>query len=1257
MRSKKSAGLKASSLKSNKRKSLVESEIPKSFPIVGIGASAGGLEAFSEILKHLPDDTGMGFVLVQHLDPDHKSALTQLLNRVSPLPVCEVSNNLRVQPNHVYVIQPNTDLSIEKGILKIQSRPAGRAPHLSVDFFFKSLAHDQRDCAIGVILSGTASDGTQGMESIKAEGGITFAQDESAKYDSMPRNAVAAGCVDFVLPPQGIAEELARIAKHPYVGEALARIKTQAEEIPEPSPPSTLASNGFKRILLLLRNHSGVDFSLYKPNTIERRIKRRMVLSKLDRAESYADILRSDTGELEALYSDLLVNVTSFYRNPSAFAVLEQKAFPKLIEQPRNIPIRMWVIGCSTGQEAYSIAMSFVEFMERHGKPRPLQIFATDLNEVLVERGRTALYPRSLVHDLPAERLRRFFVEEDGGYRVAKFLREMIVFAKQNVLTDPPFSRLDLISCRNLLIYLEGSQHKRILSSFLYALKPERFLFLGESESVGPFNDQFLPLNRKHKIFVRKPGLLPRSEFLLGPRKDRDEISARERPTEPDNFQLQLNSQREADRLTLHRFAPPSVLVDTQLQILQFRGDTGPFLRPAPGKASLYLLKMAREGLMLPLRAALKKAKRENKLVRREGLQVAQNGQSLKVNVEIIPLRHTKDQSFLVFFEDASQGRFPARASHAPEVTRPLSKREEQRRIAELESEVAELRDYLESVQEENEAANEELQSSNEEVTSANEELQSINEELEASKEELESANEELTTLNDEMANRNADLNRSVADLNNIYASVNLPIVVLTRELTIRRFTVPAEKLFNLHANDVGRPLRNIRHNLGVADLEQMIEEVIQTFTPRECEVQDKYGHSYSLRARPYTLDNRVDGAVLVAVDIDALKRAAREATNSRDFAESILRTVRYPLVVLNEDLRVHTANASFYREFRVAHEETEGRTLFELGNGQWNIPQLKELLESILPRNTSFEEFELSHKFESIGERTMLLSASRLDTGEQSAPRRILLAINDITEGKQLEVLREAREQLARSNENLERQIQARTASLRESLGELEAFSYTVSHDMRAPLRSLQGFANIVLESNREKLDPKSLDYLERIARSASRLDRLIQDVLNYSKILREQVPFESVDLDRLVRDMIETYPDWQPPRAEVEIQGTLPHVFGNQAWLTQCFSNLLGNAVKFVAPGTIARVKVSAEIQDEDVFVRITDNGIGIAEKDRQRIFQLFQRIRPEKEYEGTGIGLTIVRKAVERMGGQIGFDSEPGKGSTFWLQLRKG
>src|SRR5258706_197138 len=532
----------------------------------------------------------MGFVLVQHLDPIHESALTQLLTRVASLPVSEATHSVRIEPNHVYVIPPNTNLAIERGVLKLQRREASRAPHLSNDFFCESVAHDQRECAVGFILSGTASDGTLGMEAIKAEGGITFAQDDSAAYDSMPRSAVAAGCVDFELSPPNIAQELARIAKHPYVAGAPQAFKSDegnshqgkaGEEIPSaPSPASVKTENGFKKILQLLRNHAGVDFSLYKSNTIERRIARRMVLNKVDRAEAYASLLRGKPKELEALYSDMLINVTSFFRNPSAFQLLEQKVFPELIKQPRDKPLRVWVLGCSTGQEAYSIAMSFVEFAERAGHPRRLQMFATDVHESLLVKGRAGLYDKSLVQGVSPERLRRFFTQEDGGYRVAKFLREMIVFARQNVLTDPPFAHMDLISCRNLLIYLEGDLQRTILPSFHYALNPDGYLFLGESESIGTYADLFETVDRKHKIFSKKPGLTP--HLYLGPRHrvEKKKTSAPKPPGAPEGIHTQLDTQREADRVTVTRYAPPGVLVNAHLQILQFRGETNPFLRP-----------------------------------------------------------------------------------------------------------------------------------------------------------------------------------------------------------------------------------------------------------------------------------------------------------------------------------------------------------------------------------------------------------------------------------------------------------------------------------------------------------------------------------------------------------------------------------------------------------------------------------------------------------------------------------------------------
>ena len=505
-------------------------------PIVGIGASAGGLEAVTALLKHLQLDTGLGFVLVQHLDPQHKSALTQILARATSMPVREITDNLPVEANHVYIIPPNTNLSMTKGVLKLQPRQQGRTPPRSIDLFFESLAQDQGERTIGVILSGTATDGTLGLEAIKAAGGITFAQDKSARYDSMPRSAIASGCVDFVLKPRDIAKELARIVKHPYIASHPRVAATQREHDKTAPPRSGLGSprpgarqaraeakaasgqageNGFKKILLLLRNHSGVDFSLYKYTTIQRRITRRMVLNKQQNTlEDYAHFLRGNTKELDALYADALISVTSFFRNPEAFDVLKRKVFRKLLQQRGDDPLRVWTLGCSTGQEAYSIAMAFVESAENAPRARKIQVFATDLNDALLDQARHGLYAKSFAQDVSPERLRRFFVEEEGGYRVTKPLREMVVFTRQNLITDPPFSRMDLISCRNLLIYLEPSLQKKAVPTFHYALRPQGFLFLGASESIGSFTDLFEPADKRYKIYSKKAAPTPAFHLL-----------------------------------------------------------------------------------------------------------------------------------------------------------------------------------------------------------------------------------------------------------------------------------------------------------------------------------------------------------------------------------------------------------------------------------------------------------------------------------------------------------------------------------------------------------------------------------------------------------------------------------------------------------------------------------------------------------------------------------------------------------------------
>lgn len=1267
------------------------------FLIVGVGASAGGLEAFTQLLKHLPPDTGLGFVLVQHLDPQHDSALSQLLARATSMPVREVTNNLRVERDHIYVIPPNTNLAMSQGVLKLQPRVRTGGAVRSIDFFFESLAQDQHERAIGVILSGTATDGTLGLEAIKAEGGITFVQDNSAKYDSMPRSAIAAGCVDWILSPEKIAKELAQIAKHPYLaGDALpAELEREAhrhkstegplapggdgtprsgwaQAWPETeATPNKAGGNDFRKVLVLLRSHCGVDFSLYKSTTIQRRVTRRIVLNKQKSLEGYARFLRGNAKELDALYSDVLISVTSFFRNPEAFEVLKRKVFPGHLQRGDE-PFRVWVLGCSTGQEAYSIAMAFMESTENSSRARKLQVFATDLNEALLEKARHGLYARSLVEGVSPERLRRFFVEEQGGYRILKALRETVVFARQNLINDPPFSRMDLISCRNLLIYLDPSLQKKALPTFHYALKPGGCLFLGPSETIGGFTDLFEPLDKKHKIYSRKAAPTPALHLPQKrgrPEKPRFPFPIKTGHAEPPAvFRTEVDAQREADRLTINQFAPPGVLINADLQILQFRGVTNAWLEPPTGTATFDLLKMAREGLKLPLRAAIHKAKKENQTVRKKGIRVEQNGGSRMVDLEVIPLKNLRERCFLILFEDGDKGvlrketkkpaKEPASLSSLPLVK---GSSVAARRVAHLERELSETRDYLQSIQEQYEASNEELQASNEEVQSANEELQSVNEELETSKEELESANEELTTVNEEMAHRNTELAGLNADLINLQTSTKLPIVLLGRDLTIRRFSAAAEKLFNLLATDLGRPIAAVRHNLDMADLEDFIAEVIGSVREREREVRDKKGRWYSLRVRPYlTLDNKVDGAVLVLVDLDELKRSEQQIKAARDFAEAIIRTGRDPLVILDARLHVHSANDAFYKTFKVTPRETENVLIYELDGCQWNIPQLRRLLEEIILRKSFFNNFEVTHDFDRIGRRTMLLDARRLD-GPSGEPERILLGIEDITERRKAEQAALAQAQLAARADQLEALVAERTARLKEVISELQYVSYAMVHDMRGPLRAMEGFAQCLESMFEESTPEERANYLRRIGSAATRLDKLIQDALNYNKAVLQDTVLRPVDLSVLIRDLLDTYPNLDPEKADIIVEGRLPVVIGNEALLTQCFSNLLGNAVKFVAPGERPRVRVWAESVSESAeagsaprFARISveDHGIGIEKQAQARLFQMFQRLTAG--YEGTGMGLAIVRKLVDRMHGKIGADSEPGKGSRFWIEL---
>ena len=1002
--------------------------LPKAKPltIVGIGASAGGLEAFTQFLRNLPASTGMAFVLVQHLDPKRESMLTQILSQRTKMPVNEVKDGMAVEPDHVYVIPPNTDMTISGGILTLELRPEVRGHHLPVDHFFHSLAEDQKNNAIGVILSGTASDGALGLKAIKAEDGITFAQDEkSAKYGGMPHSAVAASAVDFILPPEGIAKELVRISLHPYPP-AKARALNNAGKADAPFLPN---GNELGEVFAILKSTSGVDFSHYKQATPKRRILRRMALRRIQNIKDYVKYLEDNPAEGEALCQDILIHVTGFFRDPETFAALADKVFPEIIKNrgPQR-PIRVWVPGCSTGEEAYSLAIALVEFLGKNATNIPIQIFATDILDGAIHKARAGRYLESIASGLSPERLERFFVRMDGGYQVSKSIREMCVFAKHDLTRDPPFSNLDLISCRNVLIYLGTELQRRVMAVFHYALRPAGFILLGKSEAIGGFPILFASVDRKYKIYSRKQSPT-RSDLDLAPanhRLNKIDISL-------DKDDAGFDVTKEADRIILSKYAPAGVIVNDRLEIIDFRGRTGLFLEHLPGDANLGLLKMAREGIQMALRMAIQEAKKQGAPVRKEGLRVKLDGQLREVNLEAIPLKapHPGEGCFLILFEDAAARRSgkPESRALAPAGSKVKQRQTEKERenagVALLEQELEATRKHLQSIIEEHEAANEELRAANEEVLSGNEELQSINEELETAKEELQSTNEELMTLNDELQNRNIELDRLNSDMINLFTSADLAVIMLGNDLCLRRFTPMAEKLLNLTATDIGRSILHLRLGVNVPDLERMILEAIQTGTVQEKEIQDGEGVWYSVQIRPYrTVENKIDGAVLTWVDIHALKRSLEKVQESRDYAEAIIKTVREPFVVLDGNLKIRMANRSFYQTFQTSPEETEDHLIYEVGNRQWNIPDLKKLLEDLLRQNTSFQDFEIEHEFSAIGRKIMWLNARRIVQGD-SGPQMILLAIEDVTERRRME------EEVRKSHDALELRVRERTAEV----------------------------------------------------------------------------------------------------------------------------------------------------------------------------------------------------------------------------------
>ncbi len=1154
-------------MKKRKSKAGISKPHPKflnHFPVVAIGASAGGLEAMMELLKNLPPDTGMAFIYVQHVSPDHKSMLTEILSKKTKMKVQEIDDMDKIVPNNVFVIPYNKGIEVTDGHIKLIPRSESSVA-ISIDILFSSLAHAQKDRVVGIVLSGSASDGTIGMKDIKHEGGLTFAQDDTAKFTSMPHSAIAAGVVDFILSPKAIALELERLSKHPFVKPN--GVKTGKEDLIDNSNPD------LKIILNQLHKATGVDFSVYKMNTIKRRIIRRMLLYKMTMLREYAKLLTQKNEEIGILYQDLLINVTSFFRDTDAHKYLKENLFPKLLKRKKTgESLRIWVPACATGEEAYSIAMMLLEIQGSKTTDTPVQIFATDLSELAIGKARIGVYSKQELETVSPKRIQRFFTKSEGSFRVNKAVRDMCVFAAHNILVDPPFSRLDFISCCNLLIYFDTAAQKKTANTFHYALNKDGFLMLGKSENISQSANLFTCYNKKYKIFSRKinsgtrtlPALsLPFAKPTLPEKKAPvDNRNKTQKNISVNHYEL----DNAIDAVLVSEFMPASVVINHQMEIVQFRGTTDLFLTHPKGKATFNILKMARPEITFDLRNAISKVIKTKHRFRKSGIEIKINSAIRIISVEVVPLKIEWDEPLLLilFTEQEQKEILSQQVIGGKNNSLAID-----RRIKKLEQELASAQADTLSISQELETFIEELQSANEEVVSSNEELQTVNEELETSKEEIESTNEELTTTNQELQTRN--------------------------------------------------------------DL--LIE--------------------------------------------------------SYEYSEAIVSTMNEPMLVLGRDLCVKSANKAFYKKFSVTKEQTEGVFLYDLGNKQWNIPALRELLEDIIPKNSDFYNYEVKHTFLHLGEKIMSLNASRII---QKAHREhlILLIIVDITEVRQLIVEKELREKELLNKEiserkeeklRLEKAVDERTQELKEANEsledrntalqnmnkELEAFNFVSSHDLQEPLRKIQTFASLILEKENQNLSDSGKIFFRLMQKSAERMQQLIHDLITFSRIRAAERIFEDINLSTIIEEVkSELKESITQKRAIIEVN-EICEVKAIPFQFRQLMHNLIGNALKFSHPDVPPHITITSKNikynklnivnltpQKEYCHITITDNGIGFEKEFSKKIFEVFQRLNDKDKYPGTGIGLAIVKKIVENHNGIITAASELNKGAKFDIYI---
>jgi len=1092
------------------------------FPIVGIGASTGGLSAFKKFLKVLPEKSGMAYVIVQHLDPDFESILPSLLAKVTKIPVNTIEDDIHLAPDNIYVIPSNKTLTTFDGVLKLTPRE-NVATNALIDVFFTSLAEVHQSLAVGVVLTGTGTDGTIGLKAIKKYGGITFAQNvDSAYAEGMPGSAVDANVVDFILPVEEIPQKLIDV------------FKQQSDRITEISGIKEQEVSG--KILLLLQKHFNIDFTHYKQKTIQRRIARRIAVTNEKNIEDYHTLVSNDNEELDALHKDLLIPVTSFFRDPTSYTVLKDEILPLIFKgkTPDDI-IRIWSAGCSTGQEAYSLAMLVYEYIKANREERQVQVFATDVSQSAIIFARKAVYTAAEISMLSDVRRKNFFIRKsEDHYQIIKPLRDMCIFAEHNFLKDPPFSNIDLLSCRNVLIYMEPYLQKKALTAFHYALNLNGFLLQGKSETTANAPELFSPYNAFEKIYKTNPV-----------QKNIIDYTNESKVTINDDLKSNklLNSRTDfrkvAETLLLKDYTPANVIINDQMEIVYIHGDISPFLQPSQGKATFNLLKMAREGLAFELRSTLHKVKTSNKAVIKEGIPMMDKGKLLYATIEIVPLENVIDPYYLVILKQTVTNKLNTYAGE----DELQANQEYLIRIEQLEKELAHTREDMRSITEDQETVSEELQSANEEMLSSNEELQSLNEELESSKEELINSNEELRILIEQLQHKN--------------------------------------KL------------------------------------------------------------------------IDAINQ----------YTETILSTIREPLIVIDSEFIIKTSNNAFYEKFNILDTNIVGQGLFDIRNNVFKIAKLKIALEKFVnQRIPSLDNLEVDLKLSSNIIAALQLNATKI-ISPNSDEHLILLTFLDISEQRSNE------KQFKKFSNELESKVAERNRSLELINKQLEQYAHTVNHEFQEPLRKLITFSKIIRRMHEEKNFDKELEYIAKVELAASRMSTLINDMHNYASVKHHEKLFQKTDLNQIIKDTLIDFDLLiNEKQAKIIIKNKLPEIIAVPFQMNQLFYDLISNALKFTVNGVDPIIRISSSSLGKDSLLKypmlnpkntyyqidIADNGIGFNQKYATQIFTIFQRLNSASEYPGTGIGLALCKKIVDDYHGHIFAESEENKGTVFHVIL---